>query len=344
MSYIYWFALYNLTSPSVRYRGFYLLEALKQDHGVDFAIVYPGYSITTVRNFLKTYISALLFRKPNSLIVIQRVYTNRLYATALKLLVLIHKKNTLYDIDDAEYVEHSPATINFFMKHCSSCSTGSKALLSYVKRFNFNAVLLTSPVTKHHHRKQKTNSVFTIGWIGCYWGAHKENLFRLFFPGIREVNFPLKLIILGARYGEHTEELKRYFSGNQNIILDIPGNIDWFNESAIYERIKEFDVGISPLLDTEINRCKSAYKLKQYCSCGVPVLGSEIGENAFFLKHGFNGFFCNTPEDYLQMILKIKAMSPEEYSVLCTNAFASCSNFDLNHVCKLFLKVFPTLS
>lgn len=343
MNYIYWFSLFDQSSPSVRYRGLYLLEALKKEHGVDYVIVYPGYSFLTISRFLKSYFSALLFRKKKSLIVIQRVYTKRIYATALKLLVVVRKKHTLYDIDDAEYVEHDPDTIHFFMNHCAGCSTGSHALMDYAKQFNHNVFVLTTPVTRHHHRKENLNNVFTIGWIGCFWGTHKANLYQLFLPGILEADFPLKFSILGVRSEAYREELQRYYCGNPNIQLDIPDEIDWFDEDAIYKRIKQFDIGISPLMDTEINRCKSAYKLKQYFSCGVPVLGSSVGENSCFLVHGMNGFICNNPEEYYGEIRKVKAMRQEEYDALSSNAIRMVAQFDLDHSCRVLLSRYRPL-
>ena len=102
ISHIYWFAPFHLMSPSTRYRGNYPLQYLKKHHNQSYDFVYPDNSLKGLLHFIKIYLSALLFRKQNSLIVIQKVCTNRLYAKALKLLIRIHKKNTLYDIDDAE--------------------------------------------------------------------------------------------------------------------------------------------------------------------------------------------------------------------------------------------------
>lgn len=334
---IYWFALYKPDSPSVRYRGTYPLGELSSNHQVTFSIIYPGYRWIDIIRFLRTYFSALLWRKKDSLIVIQRVYTKKIYACALAFLVLIRRRDTLYDIDDAEYVQHPPGMIRFFMKHCSNCSVGSSALLDYAGRYNKTPFLMTSPVTSHGFRKERVNKVFTIGWIGCFWGAHEQSLNKLFFQALTDIDFPVRLVILGARNSEAGSKLSALFSSQRNIEIHVPLDIDWFNEEDIYRRIREFDVGISPLLDTEINRAKSAYKLKQYFSAGVPVLASELGENQRFLKHGINGFFCNSPDDFKKHLLLMMNMDSQEYGSFSDQAIATVSKFSMNHYCETLL-------
>jgi len=335
--YIYWFALFDLTSPSVRYRGKYLLDELGSKYGIRYSIAYPGYDLRRMVIFIRMFLSALLFRKKNSLIVIQRVYTRGIYATALKILIRLRGRNSVYDIDDAEYVPNSPETIHFFMKHCTACCVGSQNLLVYARNFNPNSFLLTTPVTFHNKKKIGINQVLTIGWIGCFWGGHRDSLYSLFFPALLTIPFPVKIVILGARSTKDKQELINYLSSNKNVIPDIPEEMDWLDEDAIYERVREFDFGISPLLDTEINRSKSGYKLKQYFSCGVPALGSDIGENSVFLKHGVNGYFCNTPEEYREMILKIKSLPEDEYRALSENAYLSRKEFDIRYYSDAFL-------
>src|SRR5688572_20036627 len=120
VKHIYWFAYFNLFSPSVRYRGKYPLDLLKGKYNVTSSFIYPGYHPITIFHFIQIYFSALFFRKKDSIIVIQRVHTNFIYSIALKLLVSIQKDDTLYDLDDAEYYDHSPLTINYFLKRCES--------------------------------------------------------------------------------------------------------------------------------------------------------------------------------------------------------------------------------
>ena len=339
IKHIYWFAYFNLKDPSVRYRAKFPLLQLKEKHGITPSIVYPGYDFKNLSNFLKTFFVVLFFRKSDSIIVFEKLYTNGIYATALKILLFFRPQNTLYDTDDAEHTRHPVNTIHHFMKKCSKCAVGSQSLLDYSKQYNENVFLLTSPVIDHGIIKTAMEKTFTVGWIG-YYGAHRQSLTQLFFPALYNIDFPLKLKLLGVENEIEVTEIKSYFKDNKNIIIDAPLNLDWQNEPSIYKQIKTFDIGVAPLLDNEFNRCKSAFKLKQCLSCGVPVLASSVGENNIFLQEGKNGFFCDNPADYLQKILLIKNMHLTEYSRLSINAKNSFPLFSLDNYCETFIDNF----
>ena len=339
IKHIYWFSNFDIDDPSVRYRGKYPLLQLKDKHGINFSIVYPGYDFQNINNFILTFFSALFFRKRNSIIVFEKIYTSGIYATALKLLLLFRPQNTLYDIDDAEHTRHPVKTIHHFMKKCSDCSAGSKSLVDYIKQFNENVFLLTSPVIDHGMTKTKLEPTLTVGWIG-YYGAHRQSLTQLFFPALYNINFPLKLILLGVEDYIEEQEIKSYFKDNKNISVVTPLGINWLDENSIYNLIKTFDIGVSPLIDNEFNRCKSAFKLKQCLSCGVPVLGSSVGENKEFLKDGVNGFFCNNPNDYFKKLNSIKSSHYNNYLQLQTNAKSTYSSFSIDNYCTTFINYF----
>lgn len=333
IKHIYWFANFNPFSPSVRYRGIYTLMYLKEHYGIKNSFIYPSYQIKMIVFFIITLVEILLFRKRDSIIVIENVYTKRIYATILKFLIKMQPKRTLYDIDDAEYERFSPENINFFMKNCSACSVGSRTLMEYAQTFNANTFLLTSPVIEHNIVKSRKNELFTIGWVG-FFTAHKKSLYDKFFPALTQLNISIRLILMGIKEHQDEVELREYFKNHPNIIIEVPNDIDWSDEIKIYQKISQFDIGITTLMDNELNRAKSAFKLKQYMSCGVPVLGSHIGENKYFLTDGFNGFFCNTPEEFKDKIVTIKNMPFNDYINLCQNARKTYQQFDMKSHCE----------
>jgi glycosyltransferase involved in cell wall biosynthesis len=339
LKYIYWFSYYNLSSPSVRYRALYPLERLKEKEGIGYVLICPGYRFTTIARFAAAFFSALFFRKKNSLIVFQKIYSRGLYATALKLLLFFRRENTLYDIDDAEYVKYPPSTIRHFMRYSSACSAGSKSLCDYALNLNRRTFVLTSPVIFHGKIKKERNYVPTIGWVGFYT-AHRESLLRLFFPALIGLDLNVKLVLMGVTRKEHREEIRQYFASQSNVSVEIPREIDWMDESAVYERIAEFDIGVSPLLDTEINRAKSAFKLKQYLSCGVPALASRTGENSFFLNEGKAGFFCEGPDDFKKRIRQLYSTNEDEYRTFSFNAFISSALFSLDAYCETLVRYY----
>lgn len=339
IKHIYWFAYFNLNEPSVRYRAKFPLEQLKRKNGVSFSIVYPGYDFKKLTNFILTFFEVLIFRKKNSVIVFQKIYTNGIYTNALKVLLFFRKQHTLYDIDDAEYIRRPAKTMHYFMKKCSACSAGSKSIMEYIRTFNKNVLLLTSPVIDHGLLKSELEKTFTIGWVG-YYGAHRNSLTQLFFPSIKNIDFPIKLKLLGVADDCEEQEIKSYFKNNSNILVETPLDINWLDEQSIYKKIAKFDVGISPLIDNEFNRGKSAFKLKQCLSCGIPVLGSSVGENKEFLKDGVNGYLCDNPEDFFQKLNLIKQAHFQEYNKLSVNAKMTFQTFSIDTYCSVFINYF----
>lgn len=335
--YIYWFAYYNPDLPSVRYRATYPLEKLREAYGVEYALAYPGYDLKSIFCFLRMFFSALFFRKKDSVIVVQKLYTNRIYAFALKTLVFFRRKNTQYDLDDAEYLVYPPGTIHYFMKNCASCSLASEALVQYAKRYNPQVFLSTSPVINHGQRKKRGDEIFTIGWIGCYGGAHQESLEQFVFPAICKLGFSARLVLLGVTEDETENKIRKIFENHPGIQLEIPRDTNWLNEISVYEQISRFDIGLTPLLDIEMHRSKSAFKLKQYFSCGVPALGTATGENGRFLIHESNGLICDSVEDYFQGLNRFREMNQQEYQKFSEAALGSVNQFNLDSYCNKLL-------
>ena len=330
IKHIYWFAYFNQAEPSVRYRAQYPLAYLHTHYHISYDLVHPGYDFRSIITFVRVYLGALLCRKPHSLIVFQKLHSRGLYVTALKILLFCRPRRTLYDIDDAEYTRRPVGTMHHFMRRCSACAAGSQALVDYIRPLNHRVFRLTSPVIDHGQQKTRTGPVLTVGWIG-YYGAHRQNLKQLFFPALRDIDFPLKLKLLGLAHTAEVREVEAYFQACPHIQVEAPLHLDWLDEASIYRHICTFDLGVSPLLDNAFNRGKSAFKLKQCLSCGVPVLGSRTGENARFLEDGVNGFFCDSPQDYARRLRTLYQHWERLYPSLSRQAHLSAPAFSLDH-------------
>jgi len=333
LRFIYWFAYYNTKSPSVRYRGYYALEFFKKEYGVGSYFVIPGYTPFKIFQFVKAWFSAMLFKKEGSLIIVQRVHSNFIYAGLLKLLVKWRKANTVYDLDDADYLEHPAETLFYFTRNCSAVSVGSNELLKNLSSGAKKITLNTSPVPQLGIIKQKKNSLFTIGWIGDFRGGHRERMLNIFFPALENLPFPVKLVLLGVSQRSAHDFLVNYFRSFINVQVEMPEVIDWDDEKSIQERIATFDIGIGTLQDNELQRSKSAFKIKQYLNNGIPVLSSDVPENNFFIEDGKNGFFCSSPEEFRQRMIEVYEMNHEDYRVLSANALATAPDFNLRKYC-----------
>ncbi|MDP2724050.1 MAG: hypothetical protein Q8O72_14940 [Bacteroidales bacterium] len=328
LKFIYWFAYYNLDSPSVRYRAKYPLDFAREKLGVSSYLVVPGYSPTRLLKFIKVYVSALLFRKHNSIIVIQRVQSKFIYATLLKFLIKIRKTNSVYDLDDADYLDHNPKTIVYFAQNCEHVSAGSKEIAKFMWQYNKKVSHITSPTPDLNLAKYKKNKVFTIGWIGGYGGGHKDSLTEVVFPAIKNLAFQCKLIIIGVTNNSDLIEIKHFFESCRNIDLEIPTDIDWNNEHEIQKRIVKFDVGIATLLNNPLQLSKSGIKAKQYLNNGVPVLSTNLPENNEVVKEGVNGYFCDSTVEFKEKLIQFHNMTDHEYAQFSLNARKSIVNFN----------------
>jgi glycosyltransferase involved in cell wall biosynthesis len=338
VKHIYWFAYFNLSEPSVRYRAKYVLDNLIKSHGISSTFIYPAYDLKNIFRFISAFFSVLFFRKQNSVIVFQKLYTSGIYATALKVILYFQPRNTIYDIDDAEHTRRPVKTIQHFLKNCSMCTVGSEALERYAMQFNKKVFLLTSPVIRHGILKTERNELFTIGWIG-YYTAHEESLMQLAFPAIAAIDFPVKLIILGVTDKITQSSIIQYFSHNANVTVEAPLKLNWQNELSIYEQIRKFDVAIAPLIENDFNESKSAFKLKQCLSCGVPVLASSTGENKRFIINGVNGYLCESPGEYAKEISSIRKMNSKTYYSMSKASVSSFDNFSIEYYCNTLLAI-----
>lgn len=339
INFIYWFAYYNEDSPSVRYRAKYPLKFFKKKYGVGFILIIPGYKLNRIYIFIKAYLSALLFRKKNSLIVIQRVHSNFIYSSLLKFLVTIRRSNTVYDLDDADYLYCPTKTIYFFAKKCAHISAGSSAIYKHLSKFNKSIVITSSPTPDIEILKKKKNSKFTIGWIGGFGGDHKKGLINLVFPAINNLEIEIRFTILGITKTEDFDFVKKVFLKNTNIEIDIPKNIDWNNEEEMQKRIVDFDIGIATLINTEIQLSKSGIKVKQYLNNGVPVLSTNLPENNPFVIDGSNGYFCSTPSEFEIKIIEFYEMKNETYMTFSRNAKNTSTKFNLDKYYSDLMKI-----
>lgn len=245
-----------------------------------------------------------------------------------------------YDMDDADYLRYPPENIYWFIKNAKVVTLGSTELVKNLTKYNGNCSLITCPVPDLGLVKTQRNEVFTVGWIGDFQHTHKQSLTQYFFPALHALPFNVKLVLMGVVKPEEIDFLQKYFEEYPHIELEIPQQIDWNNEHAIQHRICEFDVGIATLLDDEFSRSKSAFKLKQCFNNGVPVLSTNLPENNLFLKHGVNGYFCDTSNEFRQRLIEFKTMADDDYKIFSENARAAVPSFDLHHFCTELNKVY----
>jgi len=76
---------------------------------------------------------------------------------------------------------------------------------------------------------------------------------------------------------------------------------DWSSCNEV-ELIKKSHIGIMPLDNDNFSQGKSALKLIQYMSSGLPVVASSVGENNIVVSDGKNGFLVKNNTDWVDSI------------------------------------------
>ena len=347
INHIYWFAPYNISGPSTRYRGFLPLKYLSKNN-ITNDFVFPERSIKGVLRFIRIFTTALFFREKNSIIVIQKVCSNRFYANLLKLLVVFQSKWTQFDIDDAEYVRQDTKSLHFFLKKCSIISVGSEELMIYCRTFNANVYILTSPVTEHNIVKKERNEIMNIGWVGDFGNgnkiskdfSHKTSLYKILFPVLKLIDKPIKLTLIGVKNKSDIPEIHNYFKNSNNININILENLEWKNDNWVYDEIVKLDIGVSPMINHLFNRSKSAFKAKQYLSVGIPTIASNVGENDKFVINNKNGIICNNNIDFKKAIDKFLEMSHSNYFEFSNNAIAYKDEYSMKRYSEKLINMF----
>ena len=86
-------------------------------------------------------------------------------------------------------------------------------------------------------------------------------------------------------------------SNCQNVESVIPGLVN-YAEFATYFSQQNCDAFITPLIDNQFNRCKSAIKCLEYSALGVPGVYSHLPTYSSVVKHGENGYLASSLEEW----------------------------------------------
>lgn len=136
-----------------------------------------------------------------------------------------------------------------------------------------------------------------VGWIGS---AATVKYLDVAVPALRALSeeYPVQLRVIGADFSA-------------------PGiNVEcrpWSEYDEVLQ-IKEFDIGIMPLLDSPWERGKCGYKLIQYMACGVPVIASPVGVNELIVEDGASGYLAGDQKAWLDAFKRL-ASEPEKRKV-----------------------------
>ena len=90
--------------------------------------------------------------------------------------------------------------------------------------------------------------------------------------------------------------------------------LDWQGIPVVWRRwasateaadVREFDIGLMPLVDDPWTRGKCGLKAIQYLAAGVPAVVSPVGVNREIVRDGQNGYWAATPEQWLDRLRRL---------------------------------------
>jgi len=223
--------------------------------------------------------------------------------SAFEKIILSGKTKIVTDYDDAffhRYDQNKNLIVRSFLKnkidsvmeYSNMVLAGNNYLFERAKLNNNNVKLFPTVVdiNKFKNTNPIKDDVFTIGWIGS--------------PGTSKYLMLIKDVL---------KEVSKEKDIRINLIgapkINIKGvninHIKW-DENNEVEEISKFDVGIMPLPDNPWERGKCGFKLIQYSSCNLPVIGSPVGVNKDIIINGVNGFQANSTDEWIRYIRLLK--------------------------------------
>lgn len=226
----------------------------------------------------------------------------------------------VFDFDDAIHIHKS--SLNHRLADLLRSQSRVPEIIGLVDRIivpnsyladysrNYNANVSIVPEAEDTERlvprgPHKATDRLVIGWVGSPSTAKYMELVE---PALREISrrYPHVVVrVIGGNFeaeGIRTEQ------------------VAWSLEREV-EQFHGLDIGIMPLPNEEWSRGKSACKLRQYMSTGVPGVATAIGYNCELVQHGETGLLATTQEEWIAALSRL-IESPEERNRIAQNARA----------------------
>lgn len=216
----------------------------------------------------------------------------------------IFRKKIIYDFDDAIWLtddSNRAETVNkikWSQKVAAICrwsykvSCGNEYLRGYALKFNPASLNIPTTVdTENHHNRLHTHreGPVVVGWTGSHT--------------------TLKYLYSIERVLENIAGLPQY---KLVVICNTPPEwninnfafIPWIRDREI-EDLLTLDIGLMPMPEDPWTLGKCGFKAIQYLSLGIPALVSPLPVNREIVDHGRNGYYCSTPEDWMNYLAEL---------------------------------------
>jgi glycosyltransferase involved in cell wall biosynthesis len=226
------------------------------------------------------------------------------------LIAKVWRKKIIYDFDDAIWIPLSSdanpiaAQIKCTWKVGKICkwstivTTGNQFLANYALQFcNDVRIIATVVDTEKVHNiiKDQEEEPLTIGWTGTFTNFIHLPLVTQAIKKLEE-KYAFNFLIIADK---------------DPALNDIKYNYQkWSKESEINDLIK-MNIGIMPLIKTDVQLGKCAFKAIQYMSLGIPAVVSPVGANCEVVQDGINGYWADNEDEWYNRLEKLIINSEE---------------------------------
>jgi glycosyltransferase involved in cell wall biosynthesis len=210
----------------------------------------------------------------------------------------------VYDFDDAIWMpqnrEHAVERMLRWRRKVSSIIRASAHVVAgnaflgrYARNFNGKATIVpTSVDTRTRYARQRVHGpkqAPVIGWIGSHsTTGYLETIAPILSKLRRTHNFRIHIISDCRPTFRFPDFSFHHWSAQDEI-----------------DRLLEFDIGIMPLASTQWEAGKCGLKIIQYMALGIPPVASGVGVNAEIIRHGVDGYICNTDDEWHQALVTL---------------------------------------
>jgi glycosyltransferase involved in cell wall biosynthesis len=167
---------------------------------------------------------------------------------------------------------------------------GNAYLADYARRFNDRVSIVPTTIDTERYPpvERPPNDVPVIGWTGSYSTAKYLQILAAPLRRLRE-RMAFRLVVVGAEFS---------LDG-----VDVECR-PWDSRHEV-EDLRDFDVGVMPLLDTEWERGKCGLKALQYMALGIPCVVSPVGVNSDIVRDDVEGFTASSAEDWENALARL---------------------------------------
>lgn len=260
--------------------------------------------------FLRNRFKQVLYARNFETVIVRRdlLLFNDYGNLFLEKFLLKNNKNTILDFDDnIGYAKNEPRKIdslfgklllengkkfNDSLKLYDRFIVGNSFLKEMVLKANEkidekNILILPTCVDYDKYEaknyKQIRNDIITLGWIG---GNHNLFLLDKILPALNNVarNAKIELLVIAG---------KEYQPNCAHFPIK---NLNWSLTKEV-EYLKQIDIGLMPIGNTERDKGKCSFKLIQYMGLGIVPIATREGMNCEVIDESdFEGFLTDNSQ------------------------------------------------